>query len=245
MNAPTKAVALAQAKGDCYYDDTQAQRIITFAHTYFAPQFIRGKFHLLPWQERWLRNLYGWRSKDGSKLFKRALLHVAKKNGKTLLVSIVCTFELFNQDTPSPLVISASTSRENATQVFKEISFTINRNADTLAKMAKATPSNKKIRLEKRNALYTAISCDHGSAEGLNASTVIIDECHAHRSEKLYRSLEYATVARNDATLIFISTAGNDLSHWYYSVYTKGKRILAGDDTDHTFFPTIFEVPEA
>ncbi len=243
MKPPTRAVQQALDRKECYYDAEQAERIVTFAHKYVCPQFIKGKFTLLDWQLHWLRTLYGWRNNDGGKLFKKALLHVAKKNGKTLLVSIVCLFELFNQDTQSPLVISASTTRENAAQVFKELANTIRRNEASLAKLAKITASNKKIRLDKRNALYNAISCDSGNAEGLNASTVVIDEAHAHRSEKLYRSLEYATVARPDSTLITISTAGNDFGHWYYSLYTKGKRVASGEDLDPTFFPTIFEIP--
>jgi phage terminase large subunit-like protein len=241
---PTKAVAQAVERGEAYYDHKEAERIVTFAHKYIIPQFIKGKFQLLPWQETWLRTLYGWRGKDGGKLFKRALLHVAKKQGKTLLVSIVSLFELYNQDTPSPLVCSASTSRENAGQIFKELANTIRRNDKTLGALAKITASNKKIRLEKRNALYAAISCDSGSAEGLNLSACIVDEAHAHRSAKLFQSLEYSTIARPDASLIVISTAGNDLGHFYYSIYTKGKRVLAGDDLDPTFYPTIFEITE-
>src|ERR1043165_1452600 len=196
MQCPTKAVARAVERGDAYYDEREAQRIIDFANRYITAQFIKGKFKLLPWQETWLRNVYGWRAKDGSKLFKKVLLHVAKKQGKTLLVSIVCLFELYNQDTPSPLVVSCSTTRENASQLLKKIANTIKKNERTLATLAKITASNKKIRLDKRNALYMATSNDAGTAEGLNCSVVVLDECHAHRSEKLYRSLEYATVAR-------------------------------------------------
>ena len=240
MPLPTDDLALSQG---CYFDDQQADRIIRFAETYVCPQFIKGSFTLLPWQTTWLRTLYGWRNKDGGKRFKRAALHVAKKNGKTFLVSIVCMFELFNPDIPSALVVSASTSRENATQVLKELANSIRR-TPALDRLAKITPSTKRIRYEKNNAEYRALSADAGSAEGLNLSCCVLDECHAHRSDKLYRSLEYSTIARPDATLIAISTAGNDLTHWYYDLYSKAKRVLSGEDKDITFFPTIYELGE-
>ena len=208
-----------------------------------CPQFVKGDFRLLPWQRDWLGTLYGWRKSDGSKRFKRAVCHVSKKNGKTLLVSIVAMFELFTRDTPSPLVCSASTSRENATQVFKELAHSIRRN-DKLNALAKITASTKRIRFEKNNAEYRALSADAGSAEGLNLSCCLIDEGHSHRSDKLYRSLEYSTIARPNATLISISTAGNNLSHWYFDLYSKAKRVLCGDDLDTSFFPTIYEIPD-
>lgn len=241
-NSTTKADTQAINQG-AYFDQEQADKVVRFAEKYIAPQFIKGKFNLLPWQADWLRTLYGWRNKDGSRRFKKALLHVAKKNGKTLLVSIIAAYELFCSEQPSPLVVSASTSRENAGQVFKELQSSIKRNT-TLDKMARIVASSKRIFFDKKNGEYRAISVDAGSAEGLNLSACIVDEAHAHRSDKLYRSLEYSTIARPDASLITISTAGNDLNHFYYDLYLKAKRVISGEDLDPNFFATVFEIPE-
>jgi phage terminase large subunit-like protein len=123
------------------------------------------------------------------------------------------------------------------------MAYSIRKHPTTLLPLCKITPSNKTIRLPKRNGSYCAFSADAGNAEGENLVAVVLDECHAHRSEKIYRSLEYASVARPDSILVFISTSGQDMTHWYFSVYTKAKRVLSGDDLDHTFFPTIYEIP--
>lgn len=226
-----------------YFDPEQADKVVRFAEKYICPQFVKGQFQLLPWQRDWLRTLYGSRNADGTRRFKRAVLHVAKKNGKTLLVSIVAAYELFCSEQPSPLVVSASTSRENAGQVFKELANSIRRN-EALKARARIVASQKRLFLDAKNAEFRAASCDAGSAEGLNLSACIVDEAHAHRSEKLYRSLEYSTIARPDASLIVISTAGNDLNHFYYDLYTKAKRVLSGEDLDTGFFATVFEIPE-
>src|SRR4051812_40016414 len=123
----TKGDQLALKQG-CYFDDEQADNVIRFAERYICPQFVKGEFRLLDWQKTWLRNLYAWRNKDGTRRYRRAILHVSKKQGKTLLCSIVCLYELYCSEQPSPLVVSASTSRENAGKVFKELANSIRRN---------------------------------------------------------------------------------------------------------------------
>src|SRR4051812_42313983 len=113
----TAADRLAISQG-CYWDEAQADRVVKFAETYFAPQFVGGRFRLLPWQAAWLRQLYGWRLSDGRRRWRRALLTVSKKNGKSLLCSIVALYESVAAGVPSPLVVSASTTRENARQIY-------------------------------------------------------------------------------------------------------------------------------
>ena len=238
----TRADQLAIEQG-YYWDNAKADHIIQFATRFVAPQFLNGKFTLLPWQERFLRSLYGWRRPDGGRRWRRATLSMAKKNGKTLLVSIIALYELLAADVPSPLVCSASTTISNAQQVFKELDHSIKR-CERLKAICKPVPSQKIIRVKKHNAEYRALSADASNAEGLNLSCVIVDEAHAHRSEKLYRALEYATVARPDGLLVVISTAGSDQAHFFYDLYTKAKNILDGTDLDLTTYAEIYECPE-
>src|SRR4051812_20242497 len=176
------------------WDEEQANRICTFAEKYYKPQFIAGTFSLLPWQRQWLRSLYGWRNKDGSRKWRKAFLTVAKKNGKNLLSSIVCLYELLASNTPSPLVISASTTRENARQIFDELKNSVNRNTK-LKSICKALPSSRVIRVATKNAEFRSVSNDSGNVEGLNASLIICDEVHAWQNDKLYRAVEYSTIA--------------------------------------------------
>src|SRR5688500_10653290 len=109
----TEADRKALAAG-YYWDQDQAERVITFAERYLAPQFVAGEFKLFEWQRRALMSWYGWRSPDGTRRWRRAILHVPKKNGKTLLVSIVAAYELMGGVAESPLVVSASTTKDNA-----------------------------------------------------------------------------------------------------------------------------------
>ncbi|WP_168218976.1 terminase large subunit domain-containing protein [Limnoglobus roseus] len=98
-----------------------------FANTCFRSQYIRGKFSLLEWQKRLLQSLWGWRHPTGARRFRMANLHASKKNGKTLLTAIVATFELFCSDSPSSLTLCSAASKENASQIFSECAYKVER----------------------------------------------------------------------------------------------------------------------
>ena len=241
----TKADRLALEQG-YYWDEGEADRITQFAETYIRPQFIRGRFSLLPWQVRFLKSLYGWRHPSGRRRWKRATLHVSKKQGKTLLVSIICAYEMFASDTPSPIVASASTTTSNAKQVFAELAHTI-RHQPALKKASRLVESQKQIKVKSRNATYFALSADASNAEGLNLVCICCDEVHswqASKGERLYRAIEYSTIARPDGLLITISTAGHDVSHFYHAIYMRSKNIIAGVDEDLQTYAEVYELPE-
>lgn len=76
----TKADQKAIDQG-CYWDQDAADKIINFAETVFQSQFLKKKIRLLEWQTRFLQSIYAWRNQDGSRRFRSANLHIAKKNG--------------------------------------------------------------------------------------------------------------------------------------------------------------------
>lgn len=233
----TKADALAVELG-YHFDPEQADRVIRFTERYVTPQTTGRTLTLLPWQRSFLSRLYGWRDRDGRRRFRTAIVSTGKKNGKTLITSAVSLFELMGAGVPSPLVVSASTTRENASQVFAELHHSIKANRKLNA-LVKPVPSWKLLRVPSRNGEYRSLSSDAGAAEGLNASAVILDECHAHRGDSLYRSLQYATIARHGLT-VAISTAGRDQSHWWFALDRKARAILRGDDLDTSTLPLIY-----
>jgi phage terminase large subunit-like protein len=234
----TKADQLALDQG-CYWQDSYGDAIIAFCAKLVKPQFVRGKFTLLQWQERYLRALYSWRLPNGDRRFKTACLHIAKKQGKTLLVAIIAAYETLRSDEPSPFVASASVSKENASQVFNEIRHIITK--AKLTKHCQITATQKRIRVNARNSEYRALASDGDTAQGFNISTCIIDEAHAHKSSGLYDSLRYSAISRPNGIVIIISTAGDDVTEFYHGIYSKAKRILSGDDTDISFYAEVYE----
>lgn len=235
----TEADRLAVAAG-YYWDAAQADRVIRFAEKYIAPKYTRGAFQLFEWQRRFLMSLYGWRKPNGTRRFRWAVLHVPKKNGKTLLVSVIAAYEMFAAGEPDALVVSASTCGENAKQVYEQLAATIEKREE-LAAIARPVESKRKIVVPKKGAEYRALSAEGRSHEGYNCSCVIVDEAHAHRSQALFNCLRYSTAGRANGLVVIISTAGDDLTHFYYGFVRRARNVVAGLDTDPTFYAEVYE----
>lgn len=235
----TEADKLAISQG-CYWDDRKASHVIKFTERFFRSQFIKGNLTLRTEQQRFLQSLYGWRLKCGRRRFRFANLHVPKKSfGKTLLVSVLAFYELLASGEPSPVIVSAAASRENASQVYDEVAYAVNNSP--FKSFADPTPYQKKIKFPSLHSSFSSVSSDGNRQHGTNASLVIIDEGHV-APQSLYDSLRWAIASRPNGLLVVISTAGNNQNHWYYSqVYQKSKRVLAGDDLDISHYAQVHE----
>jgi phage terminase large subunit-like protein len=160
----TKADEAALAAG-CYWDKDKAEAIVMFAECVFRPQYIGGEFRLLEWQRRFLMSLYGWRAANGTRRFRTACLHIAKKNGKTVLVSVISAYELLKSEEPSAFVATGSVSKENTAQVFNELRHTVTQFG--LKRFCKITPHQKRIKVEELNSEYRSLASDGDTAQGL------------------------------------------------------------------------------
>jgi phage terminase large subunit-like protein len=243
----TEADRRAVAAG-YWWDQAAADRAVRFIEAYVSSKFgTAAALKLLEWQRRFIMSLYGWRRPDGGRRWRKVLLHVPKKNGKTLLVSALALYELLGAGVVAPFVVSASTTKDNALQVYEQLIACCDRNRKLKA-ATRPVDYRKRIYVRgERGGEYRALSADAPNAEGLNCSTVIVDEAHAHRSPRLYRALEYAMIGRPDGGFqVIISTAGDDLTHWYYDLVERGRRILAGEDLDLSTYAEIYEAkPDA
>lgn len=74
-----------------HYDISEVQNILKFASV--CPEIkTRKPVKLMGWQQFVLAMLVGWRDSKGDKRFTRAILSVARHNGKTYLMSIVTIY---------------------------------------------------------------------------------------------------------------------------------------------------------
>lgn len=235
----TKSDEQALAEG-AYWDDAKGDRLIEFAHKHFAPQFIDGTFRLLEWQERFLRSLVSWRWPSGSRRWRFANLHVAKKNGKTLLLSILCVYEALFSEEKSPYIAAAAATKDNAAQIYREVQF--NLRAMGLEDHVKFFDSTKTIKFPELNGIFKCFASTGANVHGEPVSFGVQDECHATKDDSVMRAIRYNTDARKKSGMVVaISTAGADTSHWYKAVYDKSKRILAGEEIDTVHYAEVYE----
>jgi phage terminase large subunit-like protein len=182
------------------------------------------------WQEWLVENLLE-RRPDGRLRYRRALIGVPRKQGKSLLGSALALYGLFAGEAGAE-VYSAAGDRQQAKIVFNEARDQVVNNP-VLASKCKVY--RDVIEVPEFNAVYRVLSADGKLQQGLNPSLVIFDELHIQRNDDLWDALTLGSGARKDPLVVAITTAGYDLESLAGKLYTYGKRVAANELDDDAF----------
>jgi len=231
--SPVSEIELANSRG---YD------AIDFIETLcrLTEDSVAGKtgdrFLLRPWQKELLVHLYAERE-DGLLKHRRALIGIARKNGKSALIASLVLEQLM-LGVNGGQIYSAAADKEQARIIFK-----------TVKKMIELEPELKDILEVYQNTIYNpmtgsvyrALSSDAYTKEGLNSTFIVIDELHAQPNRELYDVLSLSMGAREQPMLVAITTAGTKYDSSgkdsvCYSMYNRGVQIAKGEVEDPSFF---------
>ena len=234
-----------------YFDSTEAERPIIFiqnlSHTKGKWASDRLPIKLEPWQQFIIASVFGWRKKsDTLRRFRKCYVQVARKNGKTTMLSGIGNYSFFC-DSPREAGVEVyyiATKKEQAKIAWEESERQI-RKSKALNKLATTYKQNTRI-VKKSD---TASKClvlgkDSKSEDGLNPHFIGVDEYHAHPNNELLNVLESGTGARTQPLTFIITTAGFNKNAVCYEEYQYLKNILKGTIENDEYFAMIFEPDE-
>ena len=225
------------------YDEAKADRVVriigNLQHT--KGEYAGKPFVLEPWQEEFVRKLFGTVRDDGRRQYRTAYLEVARKNGKSELAAAIALYLLFFDREPGAEIYSAAGDRDQAAIVF-DVALDMLRQSSSLMGKAKTLPSTRRI--IHGNSVYRVLSADHGTKHGFNAHGVIFDELHTQPNRKLWDVLTTSGGTRAQPLVFTITTAGYDRNSICWEQHEYARKILDGIVEDPTFLPCIYAVGE-
>jgi phage terminase large subunit-like protein len=223
----------------CRFDWQKARHVEEFGRRFLrhsTGRWAGQPFDLLEWQrEHILYPLFGWVQADGRRRFRFADVFTPKKNGKSALCSYLGLYMLVADGEPRAEVYAAATDRSQSRLVFDEAERMVKASPALSAKI-KAISTEKVLRYQ--NSKFQALGGDHAGSEGKNIHAVIYDEIHAWSTptlKKLFASLYYGSIAREQPLSVVISTAGeddSDESALWVEIWQRCEAILHGDTID-------------
>ena len=225
-----------------YYDEARADHAVAFIE---CLKHTKGKwagkpFHLLPWQETIIRDIFGTIKRDGNRQFKTAYIEISKKNGKSELAAAVALYLLYADGEASPEVYGAAADRQQASIVY-DVAKTMAAMTPSLMKRSKILGATKRIVNNSNNGFYQVLSAEVGTKHGLNVSGLVLDEVHIQPNRQLYDVLTKGSGDAREQPLYFlITTAGNDVNSLCYELHQKAVDIIEGRKIDKTFYPVIY-----
>jgi phage terminase large subunit-like protein len=200
-------------------------------------------FALSSWQRFIVANVIGFKDKfTGFRRFNRAIVFVARGNGKSFFSSALSIYMTFFDGEFGADTFSAATTREQAKIVWGTAQQML-RQMPELVKSAGITVEQNGIYQEKSNSVFKPVSSDASTMDGLNPYLVIIDELHCV-TRALYDVMETAMSKRDQSLMLSISTAGFDTSSVGFELHAYGKRVLQEVTEDERLFILIYEADE-
>lgn len=228
------------------WDFSYAEKAISFMEMLPDPK--TGKsFPLASFQKFIVGSIYGWRRADNKELrrFKKAVVSVARKNGKSLLISGIILYEfLFGQNPAmSRQLFTGANDKAQASIIFNMCAKQLEALRSRYPEIKKAT---KKVRDELRNlndySYVRPLSRETGGLDGYEMYCCVVDEYAAAKTDELMELIESSQAQLESPLTFIISTAGFNLNGpFHMTEWNYAKKIAKGDVINDNYFSYIAE----
>ena len=166
----------------------------------------------MDWEKRFIRDIYE-PYKGGRRVVRRAILSIARKNGKTALIAALALANLIGPEAiANGEIYSAANDHDQAGIIYKFARQMLEL-APALMRHIDLVPSTKTMVARPTGSIYRAVSREAGTKHGLLPSVVIYDELAQAKSRALYDVFDTSFGARKEPLFIAISTQSNDPEH--------------------------------
>lgn len=226
------------------FDGELASNVIRFieALKQYQDKWAGQYLILSPWQVFIIANIYGWvRKDDGRRRFTTAFIFVARKNGKTMLMSALAPRTVLVEKGAEVYIVATKADQAN---IAYENMLAFIRQNEGLHKRLIERKSRKRIVCEATMSYIQPTSRDTKSNDGLNPSLVIADECAAMKDFGAINVMQSGTGARSEPLLIEITTGGENFESVGMKEFEVSKEILLGKKKADNFFTILYTLDD-
>ncbi|MBO6258873.1 MAG: terminase large subunit [Succinivibrio sp.] len=225
------------------FDETAANRVCKFIEclTHVKGNLAGQRIHLEPWQVFILTTVFGWKTQDGRRRFRRVYIEVPRGNGKSCLSSGVALYCLCADKEPGAEIYSFATTRDQAKIVFGDAKRMAEMNKDLRSAFGLEVLANA-LYLPSAGSTFQPKSAEGSTLDGLNTHLAVIDELHAHKTRAVYDVVETSLGKRLNSLMWVITTAGFDKTGICYEVRSMVTKVLSGAVQDETQFGIIYSI---
>lgn len=194
-------------------------------------EFYGKPMQLMLWQKAWITALYSFKNKKtGKRRFKRSLLMIGRKNGKTELMASLLHAEFWVGQAASELIVGSCNS--DTASIIYEAFNTMRVQVDP--KQAQTWRNQKCIRNKKTNTKVFKLSDQSTSNDGYNAAIGVVDESHELTTDELANAILQSQSMQSEPLFINITTNGF-VDNGYLDLELEKCRKIIDDEDDSKF----------
>lgn len=242
--------------GDAVFCPQAAQAALDFfpemlTHT---EGILAGKpFHLEPWQEAIVANIFGWQQKNDHgawvRRFRDVFVLVARKSGKSPMAAGIALVAFFLDSMRGKQCYLAAADRSQAAIVFRHCKGMVESNPilKEMCRIYGGTGSEYQTRSivrEGEGSFLRVISADANTKHGGITHLAIIDELHAQPNRDLVDVIATSMSSENvpQPLMIFLTTADFERTSICNEKHDYARRVRDGFIDNPRFLPVVYEV---
>lgn len=224
-----KVVHDIENPGEYFYSNKRANHVLEFAENYCRHS--KGKFGgkrvvLELWEKAHLATIFGFIDIEGNRKYRESLLIVGKKNGKSLLASIVGLYMLTADGEMGPEVYAVATKKDQSKIIWSESKRMVKKSPSLLKRVK---PLVAELQTEFNDGVFKPLASDSDTLDGLNVHCVLMDEIHQWKQGKaLYDIMADGVTAREQPLTYITSTAGTIREDIYDQKYEEAEMVING-----------------
>lgn len=225
------------------YKPNKAKKVIKFMES--LPD-TKGKFHKLALFQKFLVSMVrGWFTEDNHLRFKKAFISMARKGGKSLIVSglVLYSFLFDNEPKEGRQCFTAANDKKQASIVFNMVAKQLMYFVSQVPELKKDVKKVRELLQNLKDGSYVMpLSRDTGAVDGFEPFLAVIDEYHAAKTNEMIELIQSGQGNLLQSLIFIISTAGFNLNApMYTDEWPYAKDVLSEVYTDHEYFAIIFE----
>lgn len=235
-----------KAGGLYVFDEQKAAKACRFVEAQYHTKgkWAQKKEHLLlePWQIFFVCNVFGWlNAETGKRRYREILLLVPRKNGKSALAAAIGLYMLCADGEYGAEVYTGATSEKQAKEVFVPAQQMVRMNP-ALSDYFNLQNNASNICILKNGSKMEPIIGN--PPDGSSPSCAIVDEVHEHKDSRLIDTMITGMGAREQPLMLYITTAGDNISGPCYQLQMEAQKVLEGTQQNDTLFSLIYGIDQ-
>ena len=218
---------------------TEVQLFFDFYESlYFPGKSGHQRYKLTPVQAFQFASIFAfW--EDGRRVVREVVLYVPRKFSKTTSTASLAIYDVLYGDANAECYTGAN-SCDQAKKCFDVIRGCFRR-LDPKERRYTVNEQQIKSRRRDRSAFAQCLTANARTKDGLNASTVIMDEFSQAKDSELLTVLTTSMGVRENPLTAIITTASDVFDGPFYEMLQGYKAVLLGEYEDDTVFAHLFE----
>lgn len=228
----------------CWFDHESANKACRFFETRLrhVEGPLGGKLlKLETWQRKIIGAIFGWKREDNTRRYREVFFYVPRKNGKTFIIAGIAVLMLACSGEKGQQIYSAAADREQAKLCHSTAKQMITLDPELSRQMKLMQHC---IETADGYHRYRALSSEANTKHGFNASTILVDEVHAHPNSELIDVLKTSTGARDQPLTFYTTTADFDRPSICNTLLDYAESVRDGVYEDAAFLPVVYKATD-